>query len=60
MPTRNVVLTDRQGELVEKLVDPGRYRNPGGVLRDGLRLLQRHALEAAEAANAAGDLHGPR
>jgi len=70
MPTRNVVLTDQQVELVEKLVHSGRYQNASEVLRDGLRLLQRReleetakleairgALDDAEAAVAAGDLY---
>jgi len=70
MPTRNVVLTDQQVKLVEKLVHSGRYQNASEVLRDGLRLLQRReleetakleairgALDAAEAAVAAGDLY---
>ena len=70
MPTRNVVLTDQQAELVEKLVESGRYQNASEVLRDGLRLLQRReleetvklealrgALDEAEAAVAAGDLY---
>lgn len=70
MPTRNVVRTDQQVELVEKLVHSGRYQNASEVLRDGLRLLQRReleetakleairgALDDAEAAVAAGDLY---
>jgi len=70
MPTRNVVLTDQQVELVEMLVHSGRYQNASEVLRDGLRLLQRReleetakleairgALDDAEAAVAAGDLY---
>ena len=70
MPTRNVVLTDQQAELVEKLVESGRYQNASEVLRDGLRLLQRReleetvklevlrgALDEAEAAVAAGDIY---
>ena len=70
MPTRNVVLTDQQVELVEMLVHSGRYQNASEVLRDGLRLLQRReleetakleairgALDVAEAAVAAGDLY---
>lgn len=70
MPTRNVVLTDQQAELVEKLVQSGRYQNASEVLRDGLRLLQRReqeetakleairgALDEAEAAVAAGDVY---
>ncbi len=70
MPTRNVVLTGQQAELVEKLVHSGRYQNASEVLRDGLRLLQRRELEEAaklealrvgldeaEAAVAAGDIY---
>jgi antitoxin ParD1/3/4 len=69
MPTRNVVLTEQQADLVEALVGSGRYQNASEVLRDGLRLLQRRedeeqaklealrgALDEAEAAVAAGEL----
>jgi len=45
MPTRNVVLTDHQAELVERLVASGRYQNASEVLRDGLRLLESQVLE---------------
>ena len=48
MPTRNVVLTDYQAELVEQLVASGRYQNASEVLREGLRLIeQRDAEEKA-------------
>ncbi len=40
MPTRNVVLTDHQAELVEGLVSSGRYQNASEVLREGLRLIE--------------------
>ena len=40
MPTRNVVLTDHQARLVEKLVSTGRYQNASEVLREGLRLIE--------------------
>ena len=40
MPTRNIVLTDYQAELVERLVDSGRYQNASEVLREGLRLVE--------------------
>lgn len=40
MPTRNVVLTAPQAQLVEQLVDSGRYQNASEVLRDGLRLVE--------------------
>ena len=38
MPTRNVVLTGRQAEFVERLVSTGRYQNASEVLRAGIRL----------------------
>lgn len=47
MPTRNVVLTKRQEELIEALVESGRYQNASEVLRDGLRLLEQRAAEDA-------------
>ena len=48
MPTRNVVLTDHQAHLVEKLVSTGRYQNASEVLREGLRLIEnREAQENA-------------
>jgi antitoxin ParD1/3/4 len=49
MPTRNVVLTDHNEEMIERLVKSGRYQNASEVLRDGLRLVeQRETLEAAK------------
>ena len=45
MPTRNVVLTDYQSGLVEKLVASGRYQNASEVLRDGLRLVESREAE---------------
>jgi antitoxin ParD1/3/4 len=48
MPTRNVVLTDHQADLVEGLVSSGRYQNASEVLREGLRLIEaRNAEEQA-------------
>ena len=47
MPTRNVVLTDRQEELIDLLVTSGRYQNASKVLRDGLRLIERREAEDA-------------
>ena len=48
MPTRNVVLTDHQARLVEKLVSTGRYQNASEVLREGLRLVEdREAQDSA-------------
>jgi antitoxin ParD1/3/4 len=40
MPTRNVVLTQHQADLVERLVASGRYQNASEVLREGLRLVE--------------------
>jgi antitoxin ParD1/3/4 len=49
MPTRNVVLSEHQHDLVEALVESGRYQNASEVLREGLRLIeQRERLEAAK------------
>lgn len=48
MPTRNVVLTDQQTRMIERLVASGRYQNASEVLREGLRLIeQREAEDAA-------------
>ena len=43
MPTRNVVLTDKQEAFVGELVAAGRYQNASEVLREGLRLLEDQA-----------------
>ncbi len=49
MPTRNVVLTERQETLIEALVRSGRYQNASEVMREGLRLVEnREAEEAAK------------
>lgn len=40
MPTRNVVLSAHQQQLVETLVQSGRYQNASEVLREGLRLIE--------------------
>jgi len=45
MPTRNVVLTDRQARILERLVASGRYQNASEVLREGLRLIEKQAAE---------------
>lgn len=51
MATRNVVLTERQDELIDALVETGRYQNASEVLREGLRLIeQREAEDAAKLA----------
>lgn len=45
MATRNVVLTDPQSDLVDRLVASGRYQNASEALRAGLRLLEREENE---------------
>lgn len=45
MPTRNVVLTAHQADMVERLVTSGRYQNASEVLRDGLRLVESREAE---------------
>jgi antitoxin ParD1/3/4 len=47
MPTRNVVLTERQESLIEALVRSGRYQNASEVMREGLRLVERREAEDA-------------
>jgi len=47
MPTRNVVLTERHEQLIDVLVQSGRYQNASEVLREGLRLVEeREARDA--------------
>lgn len=49
MPTRNVVLSEHQQQLVETLVRSGRYQNASEVLREGLRLIEeRERLESVK------------
>ncbi len=45
MPTRNVVLTDRQAKIIERLVSSGRYQNASEVLREGIRRIERQEAE---------------
>ncbi len=47
MPTRNVVLTDNQDEMINQLVETGRYQNASEVLRAGLRLVESNEAEHA-------------
>jgi antitoxin ParD1/3/4 len=48
MPTRNVVLTDSQTDLIERLIADGRYQNASEALRAGLRLLEREEAEMTD------------
>ena len=48
MVTRNVVLTDTQSDLVDRLVASGRYQNASEALRAGLRLLEREEAESGD------------
>lgn len=48
MATRNVVLTETQSDLVDRLVASGRYQNASEALRAGLRLLEREEAERGE------------
>jgi antitoxin ParD1/3/4 len=45
MPTRNVVLTEHQEQVIEELVGSGRYQNASEVLREGLRLVEQREAE---------------
>jgi antitoxin ParD1/3/4 len=56
MPTRNVVVTQAQEELIERLVARGRFQNASEVLRSGLRLVEEQ--EAALEKIRAGILEG--
>ena len=47
MPTRNVVLTEHQADLIAKLVTSGRCQNASEVMREGLRLVERREAEEA-------------
>jgi antitoxin ParD1/3/4 len=47
VPTRNVVLTDNQEQLIQSLVASGRYQNASEVIREGLRLIERREVEDA-------------
>lgn len=48
MATRNVVLTEAQSLLIDRLVATGRYKNASEALRAGLRLLEREEMEFGE------------
>ncbi|MFY0636907.1 type II toxin-antitoxin system ParD family antitoxin [Maricaulis maris] len=48
MATKNVVLTDTQTDLVDRLVATGRFQNASEALRAGLRLLEREEVELSD------------
>ena len=51
MPTRNVVITQHQAEMIDELVESGVYQNASEVLREGLRLVEeRRDAQAAKIA----------
>jgi len=45
MPTRNVVITEHQSELIDQWVAAGDYQNASEVLREGLRLVEQSKLD---------------
>ncbi len=63
MPTRNVMLTDHQAALLDRLVASGRFQNVSEAMRAGLRLLEDdegkvEALNARLSAGLAEAEHG--
>lgn len=48
MPNRNVDLTDHHAQFVEELVISGRFADASEVMRAGLSLLEKQALEETE------------
>lgn len=47
MGTRNVVLTSHHEQVIQDLVQSGRYQNASEVMREGLRLLEQRVAEEA-------------
>ncbi len=47
MPTRNISLTPKQDEFIEKVVMAGEYQNASEAVRDALRALQQRRREDA-------------
>ena len=45
MPTRNINLTPKMDEAVEKWVESGQYANASEVVRAGLRALEEDEVE---------------
>jgi antitoxin ParD1/3/4 len=52
MPTRNVVITDRQASFIEHMVSVGRYQNASEIMREGLRAVEQREAENAAKLNA--------
>ncbi len=48
MATRNVVLTEAESNLVDRMVSAGRYQNASEALRAGLLLLEREEAEMTD------------
>ena len=48
MPTRNVVVTESQSAMIDRLVASGRYQNASEAMREGLRLLEQEEAEIAD------------
>jgi antitoxin ParD1/3/4 len=47
MPTRNINLTEHLDDFVQRQVSSGRYSNASEIVRDALRLLEKHEQERA-------------
>ncbi len=45
MPTRNINLTEHFNEFVDQQIATGRYGNASEIVREALRLLERHEQE---------------
>ena len=45
MATKNVVLTESQAALIDRLIASGRYQNASEALRAGLRLLEQEETQ---------------
>lgn len=45
MTTKNISLTQHYSELVDSLVNSGKYKNASEVVREGLRLLEQRTAE---------------
>jgi antitoxin ParD1/3/4 len=48
VPTRNIVLTQEQGEFIDSVIRTGDYKNADEVIRDALDALRRRRAQAAQ------------